>query len=178
MEHRSSQLLSFAWLLLVARQQPSNICFFLPFVWICTGNSTRFLSADTCMFINLYSAYKNRRAIDVATNYPHPMCLKVSSKPIPGAMTREPRFSMAVDGAEDLEASQGVLVNPHPPWRGSPNAFSPSVSLLQQHHRKGIQGDLVTESWASLGSVQSRGWLSVSSEILLPEVGSHTVVDG
>jgi len=83
------------------------------------------------MFFILYSAHRSIRAIDVATNYPYPMSLKVSSKPIPGGMTRKPRLSVAVDGAEDLGAYQGALVNPHPPCRASQGAFSPSVPLLQ-----------------------------------------------
>lgn len=83
------------------------------------------------MVFNFYSAYTHSRAVDVATNYPHPVSLKKSPRPVPGGVTTEPRLSAAVDGAEDLGAYQGALGNPNPPCRASQKVFSPSVPLLQ-----------------------------------------------
>ncbi|KAK4833014.1 hypothetical protein QYF61_027116 [Mycteria americana] len=71
---------------------------------------------DLTAYQTLGKAKWNSRAIDVAINYAHSRSLKASSKLIPGVMTREPRLSMAVDGAEDLGAYQEALANPYPPW--------------------------------------------------------------
>lgn len=105
------------------------------------------------MTCNLYSAHTNSRAIDTATNYPHES-LKVSSKRIPGGTTREPRFSVAVDGAEDLKGCQRALVNPQPRYRGSPKDLPRSVPFLQQNHHRRTPEDLVTESWPAFSAEQ------------------------
>lgn len=93
------------------------------------------------------------------------MSLKVSSKPIPGGMTREPRLSVAVGGAEDLGAYQGALVNPYPPCRASPKAFSPSVPLLQWNHLRdtGRQSLKSEPLWVQCRAGVDLGWVQRNS---------------
>lgn len=64
------------------------------------------------------------------------MILKVSHKPTPGGIIREPRRGVAVDGAEDLGAHQETLINPLPPCRASQKNLPPLCSPLTGEHRE------------------------------------------
>lgn len=83
------------------------------------------------------------------------MRLKVSPKPVPAGMTREPRLSVAVDGAEDLGANQGPLDNPQPPCRASREAFFPSVHFQQRKHHRWTRQNPATATWVTLGSCRA-----------------------
>lgn len=83
------------------------------------------------------------------------MSLKVSPKPVPAGMTREPRLRVAVDGAEDLGANQGPSDNPQPPCRASREAFSPSVHFQQRKHHRWTRENPATATWVTWGSCRA-----------------------